>query len=94
MDTKVAGYVPEEMESHLAHFILLVVFSGFATTSVVLRFWARKMLKQEIALHDYLIVLGLVSILKICRVKLHSLMIVDDRSLHLLRLVSLSMVDF
>ena len=51
------------MQYHLPHFILLVVSSGFATTAVVLRFWARKIKNQPLALHDYLTVLGLVSIL-------------------------------
>lgn len=56
-----SGYAPEEMKSHLAHFIMLVVFSGFATTAVILRFWARKIQNQVLALHDYLTLLGLVS---------------------------------
>lgn len=63
MYSTTSGYAPEEMQYHLAHFILLVISSGFAITAVVLRFWARKMQKQALALHDYLIVLGLVTIL-------------------------------
>ncbi|KAL9068035.1 MAG: hypothetical protein Q9161_006480 [Pseudevernia consocians] len=54
------GYAPEEMQYQLTHFILLTVFSGFATIAVGLRFWARRMQTQALALHDYLILLGLV----------------------------------
>ena len=50
----------QEMQYHPVHFALLVGFSGVATTVVVLRLWARKVLKQTFKLHDYLIVLGLV----------------------------------
>lgn len=60
MISATSGHVPEEMQYHLAHFILLVVSSGFATTAVVLRLWARKLQKQALALHDYLTVLGLI----------------------------------
>lgn len=61
MHYETSGYAPEEMQYHLAHFILLVVFSGIATTAVVLRAWARKIQNQALALHDYLTLLGLVS---------------------------------
>lgn len=61
MDPATSGYAPEEMQYHLGHFIILVMVSGFATSAVVLRFWARKIQNQALALHDYLTVLGLVS---------------------------------
>ena len=61
MQSATSGYAPKEMPYHLAHFIILVVFSGFATTAVVLRFWARKIQNQVLAIHDYLTLLGLVS---------------------------------
>ena len=50
----------QEMQYHPVHFALLVGFSGIATTAMILRLWARKVLKQTFKLHDYLIVLGLV----------------------------------
>ena len=51
-----------DMLYHKVHFILLVIFSGFAITAVILRLWARKIQKQACGLPDYLIVLGLVRI--------------------------------
>lgn len=48
------------MQYHPVHFALLVGFSGVATTTVLLRLWARKVLKQTFKLHDYLIMLGLI----------------------------------
>ena len=50
----------QEMQYHPGHFALLVGFSGVATTAVILRLRARKVLKQGLKVHDYLIVLGLV----------------------------------
>ena len=60
MNSTSLGYGPQEMQYHPFHFALLVGFSGVATTAVILRFLARKVLKQTPKLHDYLIVLGLV----------------------------------
>ena len=61
MNSTSSGYdESQEMQYHPFHFALLVGFSGVATTAVILRFWARKVLKQTFKLHDYLIVLGLV----------------------------------
>ncbi|CAD6586493.1 MAG: hypothetical protein ASARMPRED_002559 [Alectoria sarmentosa] len=60
MSTTTSGYEPEYMQYHVAHFVLIVVFSGFAITAVILRFWARKIQKQGFALHDYLTALGLI----------------------------------
>ena len=59
-----AGYVPEEMQYHFLHFVILVVFSSLATIVVMLRIWARKIQRQPLALSDYVLVLGLVSFLK------------------------------
>ena len=81
MKSTTSVYVPEEMQYQVSHFILLAVFSGFATTAVVLRFWARRMLTQALALHDYLIMLGLVSILVASQANSQFLMH-HDRSLH------------
>ena len=50
----------QELQYHPVHFALLVGFSGVATTAVLLRLWARKVLKQTFKLHDYLIMFGLV----------------------------------
>ena len=56
-----AGYAPEDMQYHFLHFVFLVVFSSLATTVVILRFWARKIQHQPLALTDCVLVLGLVS---------------------------------
>lgn len=87
-----SGYAPEEMQNHVAHFILLVVFSSFATAAVGLRFWARNIRTQTFALHDYLTVLGLVSIPQASRIKPYPLMMDDRRSSHSPRLVSIFIV--
>ena len=81
MNSTTSVYVTEEMQYQVSHFILLAVFSGFATTAVVLRFWARRMQTQALAPHDYLIMLGLVSILVASQAKPQFLMH-DNRSLH------------
>lgn len=67
-----SGYAPEEMQNHVAHFILLVVFSSFATAAVVLRFWARNIKTRTFALHDYLTVLGLIFALAETGVNIYS----------------------
>ncbi|KAF6224588.1 hypothetical protein HO173_012931 [Letharia columbiana] len=67
-----SGYAPEEMQNHVAHFILLVVFSSFATAAVGLRFWARNIRTQTFALHDYLTVLGLIFALAETGVNIYS----------------------
>ena len=92
MSSATPGYAPEEMQYQLTHFILLTVFSGFATIAVGLRFWARRMQTQALALHDYLILLGLVSIFEVSRAEFHPLMMDDDRCLGSPRLVSMRMV--
>ena len=48
----------------VAHIVTLLIFTLFATVAVALRFWARQIQKQTLALNDYLIVLGLVSSLQ------------------------------
>lgn len=65
MHPATSKYAPQEMQYHLFHFILLTVFSGFATTTVVLRIWARKIKSKVLELNDYLIMLGLVSIVEV-----------------------------
>ena len=60
MNSTTSGDGPQEMQYHPFHFALLVGFSGVAITAVILRLWARKVLKQTLKVHDYLIVLGLV----------------------------------
>ena len=93
MSTTTSGYEPEYMQYHVAHFVLIVVFSGFAITAVILRFWARKIQKQGFALHDYLTALGLVSIPRLSRVEPQSLMMNNDRYSHWPRVVSIFMVN-
>lgn len=61
MSSATSGNVLKHTQYSVLHFILLVVFSGLATTAAVLRLWARKIQKQAFAIHDYLTVLGLVS---------------------------------
>lgn len=64
-----SSYRGEESASHpvvstgyeIAHVVILLVFTLFATIAVALRFWARQIQKQALALNDYLIVVGLVS---------------------------------
>lgn len=92
MSSATSGYAPEEMQYQLPHFILLTVFSGFATIAVGLRFWARRIQTQALALHDYLILLGLVSVFEVSRAESHPLMMNNDRSLRSPRLVSMYMV--
>ena len=60
----VSDYVaPEEMRYAVFHFVLIAIFSGLAIIAVGLRLWARKIQKQVFWLSDYLVVLGLVSLL-------------------------------
>ena len=69
MSSVTSGNVLKHTQYSVLHFILLIVFSGLATTAVVLRFWARKIQKQAFALHDYFAMLGLVS----ARKRIHEL---------------------
>lgn len=56
-----AGYPVVPTSYEVAHVVTLLVFTFLATVAVALRFWARRIQKQALALNDYLIVLGLVS---------------------------------
>lgn len=64
-----SSYQSEEGAGHpvvptgyeVAHVVILLVFTLFASIAVALRFWARQIQKQALALNDYLIVVGLVS---------------------------------
>lgn len=49
-----------DLSWQLAHFIILMVFSLFASLAVGLRFWARKIQSQRLAISDCLLFLGLV----------------------------------
>ena len=55
------GYPVIPTSYQVAHVVTLLVFTLFATVAVALRFWARQIQKQALALNDYLILLGLVS---------------------------------
>lgn len=63
MVSKRSDQASEEMQYLVIHFVILVVFSAFATTIVGLRCWARKLRYQALRLSDYLTVLGLVTVL-------------------------------
>ena len=46
---------------HIKDVVIISVFSGLATITVGLRFWARRMKNMSLELSDYLIIFGLVS---------------------------------